>query len=104
RSVVQDKTYIYTDGVERDNDSDTTTATYANSLSLYVGDRDGTNNGDEFTGNLDEIKVYRTALTPDQVKLDFNHSSSEVMGATSASSNAQPNSAANEYCPPDAST
>jgi hypothetical protein len=104
RNVTADTTAIYVDGNLRDSDSDTTSATLANSLSLYVGDRDGTDNGDEFNGDLDEIKVYRSALTADQVKIDMNRSSSEVLGAMGASSDKQPQSAANEYCPPDSST
>ena len=51
-----DKTYIYIDGILRDSDSDTTTATLANALSLYVGDRDGTDSGDEFAGDIDELQ------------------------------------------------
>jgi hypothetical protein len=103
RNVTADTTAIYIDGRLGDSDSDTTSATLANSLSLYVGDRDGTNNGDEFNGDLDEIKVYGSALTADQVKLDMNRSSSQVLGAVGTSSDQQPQSAANEYCPPDSS-
>jgi len=96
---------LYVDG--RPTASDTSiaaTGSLANSTTLYVGDFNGTDNGNEFNGTLDEIKVYRSALTADQVKIDMNRSSSQVMGATSASSNSQPNSAANEYCPPDSAT
>jgi len=96
---------LYVDG--RPTASDTSiaaTGSLANSTTLYVGDFNGTDNGNEFNGTLDEIKVYRSALTADQVKIDMNRSSSQVMGATSASSNSQPNSAANEYCPSDSAT
>jgi hypothetical protein len=75
-----DQTLVYVDGVLVDNDTDSTTATLANSLSLYVGDRDGTNNGDEFNGDLDEIRVFRSALTADQVKIVYNANSATNFG------------------------
>jgi len=96
-----DKAYIYIDGVLKDSDSDTTTATLANSLPLYLADRDGTNNGDEFTGDLDEVQIFRSALTADQVKLLYNQGSMAVMGATSTDSSGNASWSANdEYCPP----
>ncbi len=72
RDTTSDKTYIYIDGVLKDSDSDTTSATLANSLLLYVGDRDGTDNGDEFTGDIDELKIYRASLSLDQILVDYN--------------------------------
>lgn len=69
RNVAADQTQLYIDGLLVDSDTDTTTATLENSLSLYIGDRDGTDNGDEFNGDLDDIKVFRDALSPDEVKL-----------------------------------
>src|SRR3989338_165573 len=93
RDVTQDKTYIYIDGVLKDSDTDTTTATLANSLSIYAGDRDGVDNGDEFNGDLDEIKVYRYALTADEVKVDYNRGSSQVLGSLSDNSSYQPQDA-----------
>lgn len=105
RDTVQDKTYIYVDSQQKDSNTDSTTATLANSLSLYVGDRDGVDNGDEFNGDLDEVKIYRSALTADEVKLDFNRSSSLVLGALSdTTSGNQAQSAASEYCIPGDST
>ena len=100
RDVTQDKTYIYIDGVLKDSDTDTTTATLANSLSIYAGDRDGVDNGDEFNGDLDEIKVYRYALTADEVKVDYNRGSSQVLGSLSDNSSYQPQAANQEYCIP----
>lgn len=103
RDTVSDKTYIYIDALEKDSDSDTTTATLDGDNTFYIGDIDTNDDGEEFTGTLDEIKVYRSALTADQVKLDYNHSSSQVLGALGSTSDTQPNAAANEYCPPDSS-
>jgi len=101
RNTTLDETRIYVDSTSRDFDSDTTTATLANSLSLYLGDRDGTDNGNEFNGDLDEVKIFRSALTGDQVKLLYSQSSAAVWGATSTDSSGNPTwSANNEYCPP----
>lgn len=101
-SAGADQTRIYIDGVLRDSDTDTTTATLTNSLSLYVGDRDGTNNGDEFNGDLDELKLYRAALTPEQVLIDYHQGSTVTFGTTStASDGSTPDlSAARTYCVP----
>ncbi len=98
------KTFIYVDGISRDNDTDSTSATFANSLSLYVGDRDGTNNGDEFTGDIDEVKIYRGALTPAEIKIDYNRGQSLVLGSVSNNSTYAPNAANQEYCVPGDST
>ncbi|RJR28688.1 hypothetical protein C4564_04655 [Candidatus Microgenomates bacterium] len=75
RNVAADLTELYVDGILVDFDTDSTTATLANSLSLYIGDRDGTDNGDEFNGDLDEIKIFRDALSADEVKLLYNANS-----------------------------
>jgi len=99
-----DKTYLYIDGKLQDSDSDTTTATLANSLSLYIGDRDGTDNGDEFTGNIDEIKVYRGVLSQNEILIDFDRGSATVMGALSDNSTYEKQAANQEYCVPGDST
>ncbi len=98
------KTFIYVDGISRDSDTDSTSATFANSLSLYVGDRDGTNNGDEFTGDIDEVKIYRGTLTPAEIKIDYNRGQSLVLGSVSNNSTYAPNAANQEYCVPGDST
>jgi len=103
RDTVQDKTYIYIDGVLRDSDTDSTSATLANSLLLYVGDRDGTDNGDEFTGDIDELKISRFALTSDEVKTDYNHGAALALGSlgTDPSNPLIPLNSSNAlYCPP----
>lgn len=94
---------MYVDGVLQATDgSIASTATLANSLSLYIGDRDGTDNGDEFTGDLDEVKIYRFALSSDQVKTDFTHGKAQVFGSKSTASDGTTpsNSADREYCVP----
>ncbi len=100
RDTATDKTYIYIDARELDSDIDTTTATLANSLLLYVGDRDGVNNGDEFSGDIDEIKVYRFGLTPDEVKLEYNRGSSPQLGVLGDKSTYAASATNQLYCVP----
>lgn len=102
RDTTADTLAIYVDGILRDSDTDTTSATLANSLSLFIGDRDGVDNGDEFASDLDEIKFFRSALTTDQIKLDFNQGSSQVLGSLSTASDGTTasNSAERSYCVP----
>jgi hypothetical protein len=37
------------------------TGTLENNDTLYIGDSNGSNGSDEFSGDLDDIKVYRSA-------------------------------------------
>lgn len=101
RSVILDKTFIYIDGVETDSDTDTTTATLDSSPTFYIGDANATDGNDEFLGDIDEVKIFRSAFAPDQVKLLYNQSAGIAMGALSTDSSNNPSwSAENEYCPP----
>lgn len=100
RDTVQDKTYLYVDGVQKDSDTDSTTATLANSSSLYIGDSNGSNGTDEFNGDIDEVKIYRYALTADEVKTEYNRGSSLVLGSLGINSTYAPNAANQEYCIP----
>lgn len=71
---------LYVDGREIDNDTSLTeTGSLANGAKLYVGvDSDET---DAFDGELDEIKIYRFALSPEEILLDYNKGKSVIMGA-----------------------
>lgn len=63
-----------------------------------------------FNGTIDEVKVYSYALSPSDVKLEYNHGSAMVLGAMSDTSNLTggaiaSNSASAAYCiPGDTST
>lgn len=102
RDVTADTTNIYVDGILKDSDNDSTSATLENSLSFYVGDRDGTNNGDEFAGDIDELKIYRFALNQDQVRVEYNQGKAQVLGSTGIESDGKTASfsASREYCVP----
>ena len=89
---------MYLDGEYIDYDSHSL-GTVSNSANLYLGTNDATN-WSEYNGKLDEIKIFNSALTADQVKLLYNQSSSAVWGALSTDSSNNPsNSALDSYCP-----
>lgn len=61
-----------------------------------------------FDGLMDEIKIYSSALTDSEIKLDYNRGSSQVLGSLSdtsllAGGSVASNSASAEYCVPGAS-
>jgi hypothetical protein len=97
---INDKTYLYIDGKLIDSDSDTTTATLDSSPTFYLGDENGTDGTDEFLGDLDEVKIYRTALVLSDILNDYNRGSSQVMGALSDKSTYEKQAANQEYCVP----
>lgn len=75
----------------------TTTATYTpNGTTFGFGRNDSSTN--KFIGYIDEVKLYNYALTPDQVLLDYNQGSSQVLGALSDNSNYAPQAGNQEYC------
>ena len=55
-----------------------------------------------FKGRIDEVKIYSTALTTDQIKLDYNQGKSVVMGASGTESDGSTPSfsADRSYCIP----
>lgn len=53
-----------------------------------------------FQGTLDEVKIYNYALTQNEVKTEYNHGSSLVLGALSDNSSYQKQAANQEYCIP----
>lgn len=105
RDVTADQTKLFVDGVLVDSDTDPTSATLENSLTFYVADRDGSNNGNEFVGDVDELKIYRTALTDEQVKTEFLAGKSSKLGALSTNSSGVSNDSKDRsYCIPGDST
>ena len=96
---------LYIDGhkVGTDDTAISATGTLVNDETMYIGDSNGADGGDEFIGSLDSIRIYRYALTPDQVASDYaNNGSSVNAGALSTDSagTAISNSAARKYCVP----
>lgn len=93
---------LYVDGKEVASDASLdVTSDMSNSGKLIIGDDDETNGTDEFLGDIDDVKIFRSALSTDQIKLLYNQSSAAVWGAasTDASGNAS-FSSDRAYCPP----
>jgi len=81
RNITQGRLYLYVDGKLEAQDSNlSATGSLNNIANFLVGDSDTSDNGDEFNGDIDELKFYRFALTPSQVLLEMNHSSTSTLG------------------------
>lgn len=93
---------LYVDGVEIASDTSLAeTGSLANDGIFRVGDLNSTDGTDEFLGSIDEIQIFRSPLTLEQIKVLYNQGSSAVFGATSTdSSGAGDNSLARLYCIP----
>ncbi len=75
--------------------------TLANTSTFYVGSANAVNDTDDFNGDLDEMQIFRGAITADQVKVLYGGNSQTVLGATSVSSvGVVDRSSAGEYCVP----
>lgn len=78
---------LYMDGRPISSTTTTSGTTWggANSADpLRIGDNNG--NAQFFTGLIDEVKIYNSALTADEIKLDYNHGASSVIGSFSDTS------------------
>ncbi len=93
---------LFVDGKLNASDTSlTATGTLENAVTSRFADRNETNDGDEFVGKIDEMKIYRLALNTDQVKVEYNHGFQNQLGALSTDASNNPsNSATDEYCPP----
>jgi hypothetical protein len=81
---------IYQNGVQ--TASSTSGVTFGTSVAL---------GSSSFTGIMDEVKLYTTALTIDQGRMDYNQGKASVMGSLSTDSTGlASNSNADSYCPP----
>lgn len=79
-----------------------TSLTASSTTSFNIGRWSG---GSEYwNGQIDEVKIYPYAFTADEVKLDYNRSSSMVLGSLSDNSSYEKNAANQEYCIPGDST
>lgn len=83
---------------------------YNNSNTHYIGgEMQSTTGTGGIAGNIDDYKIYMSALSVDQLKTDMNQASGQIMGALSDNAAAQSGStsasASQEYCiPGDSST
>jgi len=100
--------YLYINGVkEKDIAAPTTTMYYAAGAQYQPQIGRGICGGTTFfyKGQIDEFKLYNTALTADQVKLDMNQGKALVLGSVSDTSqltggSVASNSASAAYCIP----
>jgi hypothetical protein len=92
------QTYMYIDGELKSNNTNHVNPV-SHSGSLEIG-RYGGNY--YFNGSLDEVKFYNSALTEDEIKLDYNQGKSTVMGASGTESDGTTPSfaSARTYCLP----
>ncbi|RJR27995.1 hypothetical protein C4561_00625 [candidate division WWE3 bacterium] len=101
-----DQIKIYVDGILSTTQSVTFTNTLYTAGTLTtaydtLGAYKTTVTGDFYDGFLDSTKIYKFALTDDQVKTSHNAGMVSVFGSTGTNSSNNPTwSSANEYCPP----
>ena len=99
--------YIYVNGVRKGSGTGTGNI-QVSSTKLKIGcwstSADACDSTTPFNGLIDEVKIYNSALTEDEIKLDYNRGSSMVLGSTSTTSAGVPdNSSTGEYCVPGSS-
>lgn len=77
-----------------------TTNTLANTSTFYVGSANAVDDTDDYNGDIDELQIFRGALSVDQIKT-FANSKSSSLGAVSISSAGVPDmSNSGVYCVP----
>ncbi len=91
---------LYVDGVLNSSDTSlTASGSLANAIALYLADDDG-DSTNSLNGDIDEVQIFRSAISLDQAKSLYNRGSA-VMGAYSTdSSNNASWSDIDSYCPP----
>ncbi|NTV30966.1 DUF2341 domain-containing protein [candidate division WWE3 bacterium] len=94
---------LYVDGrlIAQDN-SLSENGSLANDGALIVADNDAVNNLGEFTGDIDELKIYRAVMYLSDIQTEYNTGKAVVMGALSTESDGitASRSSSREYCVP----
>ncbi len=90
---------LYVNGNEV-NSSTTVGTVSSNSHTITIGAFPNNEANTEFSGVIDETKIFNAALTTDQIKEDMNRGSSQVLGALGDNSTYDKNAANQEYCVP----
>lgn len=82
RDISHNSLYLYVDGRLESQDSDlVATGSLNNGSAFTLGDTNRSDDGNEFNGDIDEVKFYRFALSPSEVLIDMNLGSSETLGS-----------------------
>ena len=79
-----DMQYLYVDGKQVDSDDPNISGDVNNTTAFRIGMSSATS--EAFSGLIDEVKVYNSALTADEIKLDMNRGSVMVLGTFSDTS------------------
>ncbi len=109
RDTSLDTDSIYINGILDNSETDTSTGTWETTGQyLMIGRLYNSSDSEYFDGVLDELRIYNSALTTDQIKLLYNQGSSAVMGVLSDTSSLTggsiaSNSASAAYCIPGSS-
>lgn len=92
--------YLYVNGHLEDSQSISSLGTFASSNVFSVGRPSGVNSS-YFDGQIDEIKVYASALSSSDIQMDYNRGKAAAFGSLSTSSSGIPSdSASRSYCVP----
>jgi hypothetical protein len=93
---------VYIDGVEVVANFDTESIVYIGQGSnTFIGRNGAGFTNDDYDGRMDEVQVFNSALTDDQIKLLYNQGKAAVWGAKSSNTSGTGSyDALSEYCPP----
>lgn len=90
---------IYVNGQKKASKADSTT--FSSITQGFEVGRYASVANTNFTGKIDDVKFYNSALTEDHVKLEYNQGKTEVLGALSTTSTGlSDNSSDRSYCVP----
>ncbi|MFC1722449.1 LamG-like jellyroll fold domain-containing protein, partial [Patescibacteria group bacterium] len=91
---------LYVDGKLKGSDTNSV-AFNTNATTLNIGRRATLTPAGYMYGNIDEVKVYNTALTADQVKQEYQGGKAQVLGSVSTDGSGNASwSSERSYCPP----
>jgi len=90
---------IYVDGKQEGSKTSTITSSIITSGTINLG-----GGAVPFKGWIDEVKIYNSALTSDEIKLDMNRGSAQVLGALGDNSSYAAGASNQQYCVPGDST
>ncbi len=93
---------LYIDGKLVASDSESTAISYSGQGSnTRIGSHANGSTSYDFTGTIDEVKVYNTALSSDEIKIDFNLGKAVILGYVGTDASGNPSMASDRYyCPP----
>jgi len=93
---------MYIDGRLEKSASVTSVADINATLALNIGGYTSTSY--TVNGTIDEVKIYNSALTAEEIKLDMNRGSAQVLGALGDNSSYASGASNQQYCVPGDST